>query len=76
MQVEVMRRNAPAGHMPNPAEFVRTEERLHVEAVAARQLVRRLDPVHVTPADLSAQPAAPAGQFRRGPSLEISVPRA
>ena len=70
MQLAAIKRRAAAGHSVNPGEIERAQEQLHGEVVNARELMERLKPVTVNPADLTGRLADLAERFRRDTGIE------
>jgi signal transduction histidine kinase len=70
MQLSALQRRAAAGHTVNPAEIMRAQEQLHGEVVNARELMQRLKPVTVNPADLPGRLADLAERFRRDTGID------
>jgi signal transduction histidine kinase len=70
MQLAALQRRAAAGHTVNPGEIARAQEQLHGEVVNARELMQRLKPVTVNPADLTGRLADLAERFRRDTGIE------
>ena len=70
MRLAALQRRAAAGHTVNPGEIAGAQEQLHGEVVNARELMERLKPVTVNPADLTGRLADLAERFRRDTGIE------
>ena len=70
MQLAGLQRRVAAGHPANPADIARAQELLHGEVVNARELMLRLKPVEVNPADLPGRLADLTERFRRDTGIE------
>jgi len=70
MQLDAVRRRLATGEVVNPAEVARAQEQLHGEVVNARELMQRLKPLDVNPADLPGRLAELAERFRRDTGIE------